>query len=117
MAGYVHVKAKKENVIPAVLSMRKASAKMELFSMRIVVFITLVCAAAFFLTFDSFLKSYRNAQLVKIRSGVDGKREANFKLTEYETKYMRLMSSQSLMKRAEELKMGVATKEKVIVLK
>jgi len=117
MAGYVHVKGKKESVIPAFFSERKVRTKAEeLFSSEVLLFMAVVAFTAVFLAVNSYYKAYKNSLSVEIRGNIDHSRELSFQKKELEAEYMKKISPENLMKKAEELKLEVATADKVIHL-
>jgi hypothetical protein len=94
--------------------MRKVRAKLELFSPGVLLFTAAVLLLSAFLTVDSYMKSYRNSQLVRISSSVDSMRFDNFQKTDLESQYLRLISAPALIKRAGELSMRPATKDRLL---
>ncbi len=117
MQGYAGVRGKKSEVFgESLLTLRKVRAKMELFSPTMLTVMGLFIMVAIFLGTNSYLKSYRKSQLVKIGRFVDANREAGFKKNELEGRYLRMMSAGSLMKKAGKLGMETATRERVIKL-
>ncbi len=115
MSGIAQVRGKREAAAPVILEMRKVRGKLELFSPGVLLFTAVVVALAMFLTVDSYLKSYRNAQLVQVSSSADAMRFDNFRKTELETQYLRLISAPSLIKRAGELHLRPATKDRLLI--
>jgi len=114
MSGIAQVRGKREGAVPVILEMRKVRGKLELFSPAVLLFTAVVMALAVFLSVDSYLKSYRNAQMVRISSSADSMRFDNFRKTDLESQYLRLVSAPALMKRAEELRMRPATKDRLL---
>ncbi len=115
MQELINVKAK-QTAISAnpVISLRRVRANLELFSLDVIVFMTVLFVMAGFFVVNSYMKSYRNAQLVKITQYADINRSAAFKKNDLETEYMKIMSIDSMMQKAEALNLKIATKEKVM---
>jgi len=115
MQNFVNVKAKRaEAVLTPVLSARKVRAKCDLFSLDVMIFMTAVLCLSSFLVVNSYLKSYRNAQLVKITAYADMNRASSFKKNELQSHYLKITSVDALMKKAEEMKLEVVTKDKIM---
>lgn len=106
--------SKKETILPVILEVRKVQAKLDLFSPPLLLFMAGVLTLALFLTFDSYQKSYRNAQMVRISATADTLRVDNFRKTELESRYLRLMSAPAVAKQAKDLNMQQATKDRVL---
>jgi len=113
MSGVVPVRVKKELMFPAVLEMRRVRAKLDLFSPGVLIFLAVVFLLACLLTIDSYLKSYRNAQLMRLTVQTERSRLENFKRTDLETQYLRLVSAPALLKRAEEINLQPVTKDRL----
>jgi hypothetical protein len=114
MSGVAQVRGKRDGAVPVILEMRKVRGKLELFSPGVLLFTAVVMVLALFLTVNSYLKSYRNAQLIHISSSADAMRFDNFKKTDLESQYLRLISAPALIKRAGELNMRPATKDRLL---
>ncbi len=114
MAGYLGANVKKAGSVAAVLSMRKVRAKADIFSPTLLFFMALVLSLGAVFVVNSFMKSYRNAQLLHMSAYVDNKRSESFRKTELESEYLRLVSAPSLSKRADELKLKPISAEKII---
>ena len=115
MSGVAQVRGKRDAAVPVILEMRKVRAKLELFSPAVLLFAAFITVVSVFLTVDSYLKSYRNAQLINISSSADAMRFDNFRKTELETQYLRLISAPALIKRAGELNLRPATKDRLLL--
>ncbi len=116
MAGVVPIRTKKEAVFPGVLEMRRVRAKLELFSPGVLLFSAAVFVLAMLLVLDSYLKSYRNAQMIHLTAQMEKTRFENFRKTDLETQYLRLISAPALLKRAGELDLQPATKDRLLPL-
>lgn len=114
MSGIAQVRGKRDAVVPAILEMRKVRGKLELFSPSVLLFTAVVLVLSVFLTVDSYLKSYRNSQMVRISTSADSMRFDNFRKTDIESQYLRLVSAPALIKRAGELHMRPATKDRLL---
>ncbi|HOW50810.1 MAG TPA: hypothetical protein PLV42_02065 [bacterium] len=115
MSGVAQVRGKRDAAVPVILEMRKVRAKLELFSPAVLLFAAFITVVSVFLTVDSYLKSYRNSQLVHISSSVDSMRFDNFKKTDLESQYLRLISAPALMSRARGLDLRPATKDRLLI--
>jgi len=116
MSGAVPVRTKKELAFPAVLEMRRVRGKLELFSPGVLLFAAAMLLLASLLTLDSYWKSYRNAQMLRLTSQLDITRFENFRKTDLETQYLRLVSTPALLKHAEGLNLRPATKDRIFPL-
>ncbi len=116
MAGAVPIRTKKEASFPAVLELRRVRAKLDLFSPGVILFSAVVLVLAALFTFDSYLKSCRNAQTLQITTQVEKARFENFRKTDLETQYLRLVSAPALVRYAGDLKMRPATKDRLLPL-
>ncbi len=114
MSGIAQVRGKRDGAVPVILEMRKVRGKLELFSPGVLVFTAVVLVLALFMTVSSYLKSYRNAQLIQVSSSADAMRFDNFKKTDLESQYLRLISAPALITRAGDLNMRPATKDRLL---
>lgn len=116
MAGVVPIRTKKEASFPAVLELRRVRAKLDLFSPAVILFSAAVVVLAGLFMLDSYLKSCRNAQILQLTTQVEKARFENFRKTDLETQYLRLVSAPALLRRAGDLNLQPATKDRLLPL-
>ncbi len=117
MAAYVHADSEniKKERIGIFSNSRMIRTKIQtLFSGELVVYICMILAAASLMLADSYYKAYKTNLEVKIVRMLNDAKEMEWEKSVSERTYLKMTSSDELMKKAKEMKLSVATSDKFV---
>lgn len=119
MPAYVHADSEniKRDRIRLFSNPRVISAKIQtLFSGELIVYICMILAAGSLMLTDSYYKAYKANLKSDILRMIEDTKEITWQKELSERGYLKLTSSEALMKKAQEMKLSVTTSDKFVKL-
>lgn len=119
MAAYVHADSEnsKRDRIKIFSNSRIITAKIHtLFSGELVVYICMIIAAASLMLTDSYYKAYKTNLKTNIIKMINDTKELEWQKDLSQRNYLKMTSSDELMKKARDMKISVMTSDKVVKL-
>ena len=119
MAAYVHADSEnsKRDRIKIFSNSRVISTKIRtLFSGELVVYICMILAAGYLMLTDSYYKAYKANLKNDIIRMIEDTQELVWQKELSERGYLKMTSSEALMKKAKEMKLSVITSDKFVKL-
>ena len=119
MAAYVHAdsESNKKDRIRIFSNSRVISTKIQtLFSGELMIFICMILAAASLMLTDSYYKAYKTNLKANIIRMINYTKELEWQKDLSQRDYLKMTSSDELMKKAREMKLSVTTSDKFVKL-
>ncbi len=119
MAAYVHADSEnsKRDRIRIFSNSRIITSKIHtLFSGELVVYICMIIAAASLMLTDSYYKAYKTNLKANIIKMINDTKELEWQKDLSQRNYLKMTSSDELMKKARDMKISVMTSDKVVKL-
>ena len=119
MEAYVHAdsESNKKERISIFSNSRVISTKIQaLFSGELMIFICMIMAAASLMLTDSYYKAYKTNLKTNIIKMINDTKELEWQKDLSQRDYLKMTSSDELMKKAREMKLSVTTSDKFVKL-